>query len=46
MSRILTIKKGLDIKIAGGLVDNTIDDALISTSYAVIPDDFHGFNLN
>lgn len=43
MSRILTIKKGLDIKIAGGLVENKIIDAPISTSYAIIPDDFNGF---
>ena len=43
MGQTLTIKKGLDIKIAGGLVDYKIADAPLSTSYAVIPDDYNGF---
>lgn len=43
MSRKLTIRKGLDIKMAGGLTDFTPVDAPKSASYAVIPDDFNGF---
>lgn len=43
MSRKLTIRKGLDIKMAGGLSDFVASDAPRSASYAIIPDDFHGF---
>lgn len=43
MSRKLTIRKGLDIKMAGGLTDLEAVDAPRSASNAVIPDDFNGF---
>lgn len=43
MSRKLTIRKGLDIKMAGGLTDLKAVDAPRSASNAVIPDDFNGF---
>lgn len=43
MSHILTIKKGLDIKMAGGLTDSAVVEALSSSSFAVIPDDYNGF---
>ena len=43
MSRKLTIRKGLDIKMAGGLTDLKSVEAPKSASYAVIPDDFNGF---
>lgn len=43
MSRKLTIRKGLDIKIAGCIADSSPVDAPASESYAVIPDDFTGF---
>lgn len=43
MSRKLTIRKGLDIKMAGGLDDLAAVDAPQSASFAVIPDDFNGF---
>ncbi|MDE6198658.1 MAG: Na(+)-translocating NADH-quinone reductase subunit A [Muribaculaceae bacterium] len=43
MSRKLTIRKGLDIKMAGGLTDLAAVDAPRSASFAVIPDDFNGF---
>lgn len=43
MSRKLTIRKGLDIKMAGGLTDLKPVEAPKSASYAVIPDDFNGF---
>lgn len=43
MSRKLTIRKGLDIKMVGGLTDLTPVEAPKSASYAVIPDDFNGF---
>lgn len=43
MSRKLTIRKGLDINIIGG-VENTVPVAAPqSATYAVIPDDFIGF---
>lgn len=43
MSRKLTIRKGLDINIIGG-VENTVPVAASqSATYAVIPDDFIGF---
>lgn len=43
MSRKLTIRKGLEIKMAGGLTDLKPVEAPQSVSYAVIPDDFNGF---
>lgn len=43
MSRKLTIRKGLEIKMAGGLTDLKPVEAPQSASYAVIPDDFNGF---
>lgn len=43
MSRKLTIRKGLDIKMAGGLTDLKPVEAPKSASYAIIPDDFNGF---
>ncbi len=43
MSQNLTIRKGLDIKIAGGLTDLSPVDAPLSASVAVSPDDFIGF---
>lgn len=43
MSRKLTIKKGLDIRIAGGLADSVAVDAPQSSTYGIIPDDFIGF---
>ncbi|MBD5247972.1 MAG: Na(+)-translocating NADH-quinone reductase subunit A [Barnesiella sp.] len=43
MSRKLTIKKGLDIRIAGGLGDAAAVDAPQSSTYGIIPDDFLGF---
>ncbi len=43
MSRKLKIRKGLDIKMAGGVDDLAAVDAPQSASYAIIPDDFIGF---
>lgn len=43
MSRKLSITKGLDIKIAGGVDAPTPVDAPLSATYAVVPDDFIGF---
>lgn len=43
MSRKLTIRKGLDINIVGGVEDTTPVNAPQSATYAVIPDDFIGF---
>lgn len=43
MSRKLTIRKGLDINIVGGVEDTTPVTAPQSDTYAVIPDDFIGF---
>ncbi len=43
MSRKLKIRKGLDIRMAGGVDDLAAVDAPQSASYAIIPDDFIGF---
>lgn len=43
MSRKLSITKGLDIRIEGGVADTAPVDAPLSAAYAVIPDDFIGF---
>lgn len=43
MSRKLTIRKGLDINIVGGVEDTSPVAAPQSDSYAAIPDDFIGF---
>ncbi len=38
----LKLKKGLDLKLAGGITDNTVRDVDVKL-FAVIPDDFPGF---
>lgn len=42
MSINLSLKKGLDLKIAGGIADSVLHQVKVSNC-AIIPDDFHGF---
>lgn len=43
MSRRLAIKKGLDIKIDGAVETTAVAGEVKSDTYAIIPDDYHGF---
>ena len=36
------LKKGFDIRLLGGITDNTVGDTAAPQSVAVVPDDFHG----
>ena len=36
------LKKGFDIRLLGGITDNTVGDTTAPQSVAVVPDDFHG----
>ena len=42
MSINLSLKKGLDLKIAGGIADSVLHQVKVGNC-AIIPDDFHGF---
>lgn len=43
MSLKITIKKGLDLRLNGEVKDSAASEEIFSKTYAIYPDDFHGF---
>lgn len=43
MSKLIKIKKGLDLKLLGGLSEQVAALTITSKDFAIVPDDYHGF---